>query len=188
MTNLPPQFDNLRKEIVSVGRLSREKNQEGLINAFSIFHKIHPDYVLKLYGTGPLEGLFKQRIKELSLEGSVEIIKGKTNISELIKGAELFVLNSFTEGMPNVLIEAMSMGILSISTDCPIYGLRMLVKNGVNAYLTPVDDFNELARLMIFAIEHEEEGNGIRHEAVKIRERLDSNRIFSEWLGYIESL
>lgn len=183
-----PQFDNLRKEIVSVGRLSKEKNQEGLIEAFSMFHKKHPDYILKLYGSGPLEELFIKRINELALQGFVEIIKGKTNISELIKGAELFVLNSFTEGMPNALIEAMSMGVLSVSTDCPIYGPRLLVNHGENAYLTPVDQPDKLAEMMCYAVEHTEEGNRIRHNAVEIRERLCSEKIFAEWNSYILSL
>lgn len=183
-----PQFDNLRKEVVSVGRLSNEKNQKDLITAFSIFAKTHPDYCLKLYGSGPLKEELETQTSSLELDSKVEIISGKTNISELIKGAELFVLNSNTEGMPNALIEAMSMGILSISTDCPIYGPRMLVEHGVNAYLTPLRNPEKLAELMSMALEDQSKADRIRHEAVKIRERLEANKIFGNWLNYIESV
>lgn len=183
-----PQFDNLRKEIVSVGRLSNEKNQKDLISAFSMFSKTHPDYCLKLYGSGPLKEELEQQISSLELDGKVDIISGKTNISELIRGAELFVLNSNTEGMPNALIEAMSMGILSISTDCPIYGPRMLVQHGVNAYLTPLHNPAKLADLMSTALDDFSKADRIRHEAVKIRERLEANKIFSLWLNYIEGV
>lgn len=183
-----PQFDNLRKEVVSVGRLSKEKNQKDLITAFSVFVKTHSDYCLKLYGSGPLREELENQISSLGLTDKVEIISGKTNISELIKGAELFVLNSNTEGMPNALIEAMSMGILSISTDCPIYGPRMLVQHGVNAYLTPLRNPEKLAELMTSALEDTSKADYIRHEAVKIRERLEANNIFSQWLDYIEQI
>lgn len=182
-----PQFDNLRKEIVSVGRLSKEKNQEGLIEAFSIFHEIYPDYHLKIYGTGILKETLIKKSQKLNISEFVEIVSGKTNISEIIKGAELFVLNSDTEGMPNALIEAMSMGVLSISTDCPIFGPRLLVQHGVNAYLTPVRRSDLLADLMIYAINHKERGDMIRHNAVKIRERLEENKIFAQWKTYLES-
>lgn len=183
-----PQFDNLRKEVVSVGRLSKEKNQKDLITAFSAFHKSHPEYILKLYGSGPLKDSLLNQIVELGLCNCVEIISGKTNISELIKGAELFVLNSNTEGMPNALIEAMSMGVLSISTDCPIYGPRMLVEHGVNAYLTPLRDPVKLAELMSLALEDSSMADSIRHEAVKIRERLEAGKIFTQWRTYIEGI
>lgn len=183
-----PQFDNLRKEVVSVGRLSNEKNQKDLVTAFSIFVKTHPDYCLKLYGSGPLKDELEKQIYDLGLNEKVQIISGKTNISELIKGAELFVLNSNTEGMPNALIEAMSMGLLSISTDCPIYGPRLLVEHGVNAYLTPLRDPVKLAGLMSEALEDSSKADSVRHEAIKIRERLEANKIFSQWLNYIETI
>lgn len=183
-----PQFDNLRKEVVSVGRLSPEKNHRGLIDAFSIFHKSHPDYKLKIYGSGPLKGELIKLTVNKGISEFVEIISGKTNITELIKGAELFVLNSNTEGMPNALIEAMSMGVLSISTDCPIYGPRMLVKHGVNAYLTPVGQVESLANMMNYAIDNKELGNEIRHNSIHIREELNEDNIFSRWEKYIERI
>lgn len=180
-----PQFDNLRKEIVAVGRLSKEKNHKGLIDAFSIFHKSHPEYQLKIYGTGPLKDYLVGYSDKMGLSESIQIISGKTNISELIKGAELFVLNSNTEGMPNALIEAMSMGVLSISTDCPIYGPRSLVKHGANGYLTPVGESALLASQMNYAIENKEEGDIIRHNSVMIREKLNAEKIASLWKAYL---
>jgi len=182
-----PQYDNLRKEVVSVGRLSKEKNQKDLITAFSIFAKDHPDYILKIYGSGALKDQLIKQIHNLRLDERIEIISGKTNISELIKGAELFVLNSNTEGMPNALIEAMSMGILSISTDCPIYGPRFLVRDGENAFLTPLRDAERLAVKMSEALSHPN-ANEIRRNAVKIRETLNPLSIHSKWKQYIENL
>ncbi len=183
-----PQFDNLRKEVVTVGRLSAEKNQEMLLCAFAEFHKTHTDYTLTIYGDGPLKEFLQTKAKSLQIADSVSIVSGKRNISEVLKGASLFVLPSNTEGMPNALIEAMSMGVLSIATDCPIYGARMLVKHAENAYLAPVNDARALANLMSLVLDDEQKADSVRHEAVKIRETLDGEKIFARWTDYMSSL
>lgn len=180
-----PIFDNLRKEIVTVGRLSPQKDHKTLIKAFSVFHKKYMDYKLIIYGSGELKSQLESQVKEFNLESSVAIISGKTNISEIERGAELFVLSSIAEGMPNALIEAMSVGLQCISTDCPVYGPRMLVEDGVNGYLIPVGDANKLAEKMEYAIEHKSQASVIRQNAVKIRERLAPDVIAEKWLSYL---
>lgn len=179
-----PIFDNLRKEIITAGRLSHQKDHKTLIDAFNLFHIKHPDYHLIIYGSGELKNELVSQISELGLITSVEIISGKTNISELERGAELFVLSSIAEGMPNALIEAMSVGVQSISTDCPAYGPRMLIEQGVNGYLVPVGDVDLLAKKMCYAIEHPEQATIIRKNAVKIREKLNPDNISRQWLDY----
>ena len=180
-----PEFKKLRKEIVSVGRLSAEKNQMMLLNAFYKSNLHQKGYRLLLYGTGPAERELETFIKRYELASNVSIIKGETNIARLVKGASLFVLTSNDEGMPNALIEAMSMGLLSISTDCPIYGPRLLIRHGVNGFLTPVGDVDSLSRLMVSALSHPN-ADSIRQEAYKIREQLSSERIFNYWKTLIE--
>ena len=182
-----PIFNNLRKEIVSVGRLSKEKNQILLLQAFKKIHETIPDYSLSIYGSGPLESMLNEFVVNNRLDNKVHIIKGKTNITELINGASLFVLPSNTEGMPNALIEAMSMGVLSVSTDCPIYGPRYLIKHGENAYLTPVGNVDKLAEIILYAL-NDKNADIIRRNDSGIRQTLDANKIFSYWLQCIESV
>lgn len=181
-----PIFNNLRKEIVTVGRLSEEKNQQMLIRAFSKFLQIFPDYKLKIYGNGQLEPFLRSLIKSYGLESTVEIIKGNRNIVNAINGSSLFVLPSNTEGMPNALIEALSVGVLSISTDCPIYGPRMLIKHGYNGFLTPIKDEQCLLNIMIEAFSDEERTDEIRRNAVNIRKILSAPVIAKKWIDYIE--
>ena len=187
--NLPdPQFDYLRKEIVTAGRLMPQKDHKTLVSAFAVFHQKYPDYKLIIYGSGPLKDALLKQIADLHIGDSVNIISGKTNISELERGAELFVLSSLAEGMPNALIEAMSMGVMSISTDCPVYGSRMLVKHGQNGYLVPVGDIGKLAEMMCYAVEDEKQANKIRRESVKIRETLEEKKIAQRWIDYIYTI
>ena len=183
-----PQFNNLRKEIVNTGRLCDQKDQATLIRAFNIFHKQHPDYKLIIYGSGEYKDRLLALIEELGLTDCAQIISGKTDISQRINGASMFVLSSKAEGMPNALIEAMSMGVLSISTDCPAYGSRMLVENNVNAVLVPIGDVKKMAEEMSRLISDEPFADRIRHNAVAIRERLKPEKTAKAWVEYINTI
>jgi len=185
--NLPEAKTIERKEVVTVGRLAPEKNQGLVIKAFAIFSKNNPDHYLKIYGSGPLKTELLNLMESLQLSGKVEIIEGKRNISELINGADLFVLPSNVEGMPNALIEAMAMGITSISTDCPAYGSRMLIQDGENGYLVPLDDVEKLAEAMNRAV-RESDRERIKNNSLKIRERLDADKTADKWICYFKKI
>lgn len=186
--NLPNPIVSRRKEIVTVGRLSEEKNIFGVLNAYKKFYKTHQDYKLIIYGSGPLENAIYEFVSENHLSQAVSIIKGKSNIVELINGASLFVFNSTNEGMPNALIEAMCMGIPCISSDCPIYGPRALIKNGENGFLVPVKDDDALFEKMCLVVDYPSLAAKIGKEAIKTRERLNQNIIAKKWIGFLEGI
>ena len=96
--------------------------------------------------------------------------------------------NSVNEGIPNALIEAMSMGIACISTDCPIYGPRMLIRNGENGILIPVGDTEALYQRMCEVVDNQSLMDKLRTNSVKIRETLDENKIFSKWCELLMNL
>ena len=158
-----------------------------LLKAFYEAKLFKIGYKLIFYGSGPSEFEISEFVKQNNLSDYVSIIKGQTNIADLINGASLFVLTSNNEGMPNALIEAMSMGILSISTDCPIYGPRMLIKNGVNGFLVPINNVEVLSKTMVYALSNSK-SDDIRREAYKIRETLKSTEIFNQWKLLINNL
>ena len=183
-----PIFDNLRNEIVNTGRLCDQKDQATLIRAFSLFRKTHTDYRLIIYGSGEYKERLQTLIDELGLSDCAQIISGLTDISQRINGASMFVLSSKAEGMPNALIEAMSMGVLSISTDCPAYGSRMLIENNKNAVLVPIGDVERMAEEMTRLIDDAPLADMIRHNAVAIRERLNPKKTAKAWVEYINAI
>ena len=186
--NLPEPLPLLRQEVVSVGRLAPEKNHKILISAFSLFHKTHNKYKLIIYGSGPLKQELLTLAYEKGLDDSCfEIVEGKRNIAELINGADLFVLPSNVEGMPNALIEAMAMGLTCISTDCPAFGSRMLIENGQNGYLIPVGSHEELLKAMEDAIIHQNR-NTLRLAAIGVRDKLNPSTIFNCWIDYFNKV
>ena len=86
----------------------------------------------------------------ISLPGAIRDVKNT------IQKAKMFVLSSNTEGMPNSLLEAMALGIPSISTDCPCGGPRMLMEGKENGILVPVGEVEPMAEAMRKLLKDEE--------------------------------
>lgn len=102
--------------LVSAGRLENQKGFYHLIKALSLFDSSN----IKLYilGHGSHENDLKQLIKSLDLEDTVILLGGQPNPYKFMKKADLYVMSSITEGFPNALVEAMSVGTPVLSADC----------------------------------------------------------------------
>lgn len=121
-----------RKHIVSVGRLEKVKNHSIIIEAFS---KIACDYPLEnlyIYGEGSLKTILNKQIEALKLKDRAFIMQPTHNLQDKIGNAKLFILSSFSEGMPNALLEAMALGIPIITSNCCEF-VKELSNNG-NTY------------------------------------------------------
>lgn len=168
------------KVIVTVGRLMEQKNHEMLINAFSKILTEYPDYKLHIYGEGPLEDKLNALIIRLNLEDKA-ILKGTSStIFEDIKLAQIFALSSNFEGMPNVLIEAMCLGIPVVSTK--VSGATDFVVNGENGLLINVGQEQELVDAFSLLIGDEELRNKCAHNASDIYEQLQEKIILEQWI------
>ena len=173
------------KTIISVGRLTSQKNQKILIDAFSKIVQKYPDYRLKIFGKGELEETLKKQIKELNMESKVELCGVSDNIKEELRKAEIFVLPSDYEGMPNALIEAMAVGLPVISTDCPCGGSRELITDRVNGILIPVNSIENIEKNIELLIEDKELALQLGNEAKRIKDILNADKIVKQWEEYI---
>lgn len=189
LDKLPKQFDGKRsKTIVSAGRLTEQKNFDMLIDAFYKIHVIKPEYKLIIYGEGKLREHLTNKINKLGLQNFVFLPGNISNVLEKIKNSSLFVLSSHYEGMPNILIEALAIGLPCVSTDCPIGGPKALINNGKNGLLSKVDDVDDLTKKMLRILDDDNLSKKISSEAVKIKNRLNSDIICKKWLAYIEQI
>ena len=145
----PPYEGEREKTIVSVGTLNHNKNHQMLVKAFARLLPKYPGWKLIIYGEGNERRHLTQLVGALGIRGAVELPGMKENIADEIYKAGMFVLCSNEEGMPMTLLEAMSMGIPCISTDCPCGGPREIVKDGFNGLLTPVGDVARMETAMI---------------------------------------
>ncbi|GIW67115.1 MAG: hypothetical protein KatS3mg095_1013 [Candidatus Parcubacteria bacterium] len=136
---------NRRKQIIlSVARLDlNQKDFSTLIKAFQIISKRFDAYLV-IIGDGPDRNKIEKLVKDLKLEDKIFLMGHKTNPYKYMKNSTIFVLSSFHEGMPIVLIEALVCGIPVIATDCN-FGPREVLENGEYGILVPVGNYEKMA-------------------------------------------
>ena len=186
LTRIPePWKGHRRKEVVGAGRLEKQKNFHLLIEAFARFHRYHPDYILTIYGEGSLRRKLHEFAASIMPEDAFRFLGNVPDLLDRINGAAMFVLSSDYEGMPNVLIEAMAMGMPVISTDCPAGGPSYLIKHNENGILIPVGDVDALYKAMCKIAEDNEFSNKLGKHACQIKEKLDSVVILKKWREFL---
>lgn len=176
---------NINRKIVTLGRLTAQKNQKMLIDAFSLISKRFPDYSLYIYGEGELEGALRQQINDLSLSGSVELMGNVPEVHKCISDAQIFVLPSDYEGMSNALLEALAMGFPCVSTNCA--GSDEIIVDGWNGLLVPVGDTAELANAILRIIRSKALESDLSKHALRSSEAFESSVIVSKWKEIIEA-
>ena len=175
------------KSIVMVARLHSNKNHAMVMEAFKeATENDHKDFKLIFYGDGPERAKLQRLSVSLGVEDRV-IFKGNvTHVAEHIEKAMIFILASDHEGMPNSLIESMSLGLACISTDCPCGGPRDLIRNGENGILVPVGDKKAIAEAIKRLIEDDSYRELLGNNATRLQERLSPEVVNEMWKEYFE--
>ena len=175
-------------EIVSVGRIDSNKNQKLIIDAFCQIAEEFPDMKLVLYGDGEDREKLLAYIQSNPYKERILMPGAVNNVKERIRKAKLFVLSSNTEGMPNALMEALALGIPSISTDCPCGGPKMLMDGKENGVLVPVGDSKKMAEAMRTILGDRELWNKYSRNAYKITESLHPDTVNEKWENFLYSV
>lgn len=182
---IPVQYTGEReKVIVGAGRLFHQKNFPLLIGAFAKFSKDHPEYILRIFGEGYLLEDLRMLSKNLGVQDKVELPGKSATLLADMNSAAMFVLSSDYEGMPNVLLEAMCMGMPVISTDCPSGGPKELIEDGVNGLLVPVGNVDAMYQAMEKMADMQY-ASRLADAAFLIREKLTSKDVFERWYTYL---
>jgi glycosyltransferase involved in cell wall biosynthesis len=133
--------------ILAVGRLVPAKDYPTLIKAFKIICNKGISVRLAILGEGYLRSELENLIKELELEENIALLGFKSNPFKFMKESDLFVLSSAWEGLPNALIQALSLGVTVVSTDCKS-GPSEVLLNGKLGRLVPIGNPGKLAEAM----------------------------------------
>ena len=123
---------------VTVGRLSQEKNQSLLIEAFHLYRETYQKGHLYIIGDGPERGNLEKKIKELSLENDITMVGQLNKPYIFMSYCDIFILTSSYEGQSLVLLEALTLKMKVVSTDIP--ACRNVLDGGKYGMLAKTND------------------------------------------------
>jgi glycosyltransferase involved in cell wall biosynthesis len=166
--------------IIGAGRLQRQKDFPTLIRAFAKL-RAQRDCRLLILGEGRGRADLEVLIQELGLSGEAALTGYQSNPYPFLANASLFVLSSAWEGSPNVLTEALALGVPVVSTDCPS-GPSEILDRGRFGPLVPVGDVQALSAAMAATLDHPLPPDVLR-SAVSEYEQDRSARRYLEVLG-----
>lgn len=130
--------------VLAIGRLTEQKGFDMLIKAWHLITKDNKNWKLRIVGGGEMETQLLEMIDFYHLNKTIELLPPTNDVVSLYKNASIYVMSSRFEGLPLVLIEAMSMGLPIVSFDCET-GPRELIENDVTGVLVPSNDIEKLA-------------------------------------------
>ena len=177
---LPPTEIARQPLVLAIGRLSRLKGFDLLLQAFAGIAPRFRDWSLAVVGDGEeLENLLRLR-DELKITDRVEFIGQSREIESWMSRAALVVQPSRLEGFPNAVLESMGMGAAVIAADCRS-GPAELIVDGVNGRLIPVEDVGTLERVMAELMSRPSLRESLGREAATVRQRYSQDVIMAKW-------
>jgi glycosyltransferase involved in cell wall biosynthesis len=168
-----------RPYIVSSGRLVRTKGFEVALRAYAkagVHHQC--DYVI--LGQGSLRERLVDLIEELGLQGHVHLLGYQSEPFPIVEKALCFVHASAREGFPNVLVEALSLGVPVIATNCKT-GPSEIVQHGRNGFLTEMDDVEKISQYIHKIVSDPQLRLELSQYAPSSVDRFAEEKVFAQW-------
>ncbi len=172
------------KEVLFVGRLTEDKGIWRLIDIWERIEAAHPDWTLRIAGTGEEQERLEEEIKRRGLR-SVRLEGYVKDIAALYRSASLLFMTSSFEGFPLVLAEAMEFGVIPVVYDS-FSAARDMVEDGENGFLVKpfdrqmfVDRFNRLASMNYDELER------MRSNARQKSSRFSKENVIGKWIGLL---
>jgi glycosyltransferase involved in cell wall biosynthesis len=168
------------KVLIAAGRLVKQKGFDLLLDAFAKVSARHPDWQLWIFGSGASQNSLAAQIDRLGLTGRAHL-KGTTGqLDKRLAESSVFVLSSRFEGLPMVLLEAMTAGLPAVSFDCPT-GPAEVIEHGRSGLLLPPQDVDALAAAICDLIENPARRKAMGAAALKAAERYSMSTVGRMW-------
>lgn len=178
------------KTILAVGSLDRyhHKGFDNLIHLITPILKAYPHWKLKIAGSGD-EGLkyLTALAKEKNILDKIIFTGFTNNISELMYNSSIYILSSRFEGLPMVLLEAMSQGMACIAYDC-VTGPSEIINNNQNGLLIEDQNIEEMQKGLRRLIENDKLRYELANQGIKSLDRYDISEITNKYESLFEKL
>lgn len=184
----PEGSSNLQNKLaIAVGRYNHAKGYEYLTEAWKIVNKIHPDWIINIYGSGELKEQVKKLIEQAGLQKTMLMHEPTDDIMDKYMESSICVVSSRYEGFSMVILEAMACGLPVVSFDCP-HGPRNIIKNGEDGILVEHLNTQALANNICYLIEHPEDRKFLGQKAKENIKRFSRDNVMKQWTDLFNQL
>jgi len=185
----PKKYDFLREiNIISVGRLVKQKGFERLIEVFKIFNKAFPNSRLLICGEGKDGKKLEDYVHTNKMDNNILLLGNRKDVYSLMKSSDLFVLLSRSEAFGIVFIEAMACGLPVMGSN--VDGIKEIIKD--NGYLVDVDETLEscmkTAKIMIDLIKNKELMKRLKNRSLELVKEFDIKNTIKKYEGLLNDL
>jgi glycosyltransferase involved in cell wall biosynthesis len=168
------------KVVVAAARYDHQKGLDRLVEAWALVAPHHPDWVLKVFGSGPLEKELRAQVAALGLTESFLLMGPTADMERELRRASVYALSSRHEGLPMVLAEAMACGVPCVAFDCAP-GIREIVTDGLDGLVVPPGDVPALAAGLRRLMEDEATRRRFGAAARTSVRRFDLEGVLDDW-------
>jgi glycosyltransferase involved in cell wall biosynthesis len=173
------------KIVLSAGRLASQKGYDVFIDAAEQVSKQRKDVFFFIAGEGKLKIDLLKRIVDKGLSDRVFIVGFQRDLGSMFRGADLFVLSSLYEGMPNVVMEAMANCVPVVSSE--VNGVSELLGNNQCGIIVPPGDSEALQKAILGFFELENPKQMIDNAHQRIIDLFSVDKMVDELENYLSS-
>ena len=181
------KYDENSKKIITVGRLAAVKGYDRLIQVAKRVLDKNPTWTWDIYGDGPMYEEVQEMILENGIENHVCLRGNRKDILELYKEYAFFVMTSYYEGLPLVLLEAKASLLPIVSFDCPT-GPGEIITDGCDGFLVENGNIDEMVEKINEMIQNSELRKTFSKNSVDKLKFFRKEQIASEWISLINEL
>lgn len=173
-------YDQHSQKIISVGRLSYQKNFELLLDIAAIVIPRHSNWTWDIYGEGELHQSLVQKAEALGISDRVRFMGMVDDLYNHYDSYSFMVMTSRYEGFPMTLLEGITHGLPLISFDVPT-GPSEIIDHNVNGYLIHPGNQDEMIKAIEDLIEHPETRKDFSQASLRIKEHFAIGSILEKW-------
>lgn len=183
-------LDNLN--IICVSNLRTGKGHKYLLEAFenTFCHSIasrNPAPNLLIVGDGDQKEKLLQQIKNYKSKNNIYFLGNRSDVKDILKISDIFVLPTLAEGMSNAILEAMASGLPIITTNIPEN--KELIENKKTGFLIPVKNSKKLADKIIYLLENDNKRKDTGERAKnKIAENFETKKVIKKMATFYNSI
>ncbi|MQA81443.1 MAG: glycosyltransferase [Streptosporangiales bacterium] len=168
------------KVAVAAGRLTSQKGFDMLIDAWAKVAAKHPDWEVRIFGSGRHREQLRAHIDSTGMAEHVRLMGTTKKLEKQIRGSAMYVLSSRYEGLPMTILEAMQQGVPVVAFDCHT-GPADIITHDRDGILVPPNDVDALATAIVEMIENPERRRALGAEAHTSIRRFSGESIRPQW-------